>query len=158
MPLEDISLLARFWSKVEFSPECWTWRGAKNPKGYGHLACGRNPRSAHRIAWELSRGTIPSGMFIDHVCRNRTCVNPDHLRLVTPRQNALENSMGMSALNLDKRFCVNGHEGHWRTRPDGEGRFCVECRRIIDRSRNKKATRLAYQRARYHAKKREATV
>lgn len=77
----------RFWSKVEKSSECWLWTGTLNDDDYGLIGVsGRNAR-AHRYSWELHVGKIPDGMFIDHRCRNHSCVNPSHLRLATNKEN-----------------------------------------------------------------------
>ena len=90
---------ARFWSKVEKSESCWEWRGARTNQGYGSGAqwtdSDGKPHtiSAHRMAFKLSNGPIPEGKVIDHICRNRGCVNPDHLRAVTHKQN-MENLDG----------------------------------------------------------------
>lgn len=78
----------RFWSKVEKSSGCWAWTGHKNRNGYGWtLGPKGKGESAHRIAYELLVGPIPEGLQIDHLCRNRACVNPDHLEPVTQRVN-----------------------------------------------------------------------
>lgn len=68
---------------------CWVWVGRKNRNGYGR-ACwqGKEP-VAHRLVYELVVGTIPEGMFLDHLCRNRACCNPEHLEPVTPQVNTL---------------------------------------------------------------------
>jgi hypothetical protein len=80
-------LQERFWSKVEKTDGCWLWRGALNSEGYGNFWDSGKHRGAHRIAWELSHGEIPDGMQIDHICRKRSCVRPDHLRLASNKQN-----------------------------------------------------------------------
>lgn len=77
---------ARFWSKVDASGDCWIWLGAKG-RGYGHLSAGGRFVGAHRMAYELLVGPIPTGLEIDHLCRNPPCVNPDHLEPVTVREN-----------------------------------------------------------------------
>lgn len=69
---------------------CWEWGGYRQPNGYGFMrgkVRGRTELYAHRIAYELFVGQIPTGMQIDHICHNRSCVNPAHLRAVTVKQN-----------------------------------------------------------------------
>lgn len=78
-----------FWSKIDKTADCWLWTGTKTDRGYGRL--GKRP--AYRIAYELLVGPIPDGMHLDHICHNPSCVNPDHLRPTTPKQNQ-ENHSG----------------------------------------------------------------
>lgn len=75
----------RFWPKAEVGEdsECWPWVGSRDPYGYGRLKINGKFRGAHRLAYELSVGSIPEGLEIDHLCRNRCCVNPAHLEPVT---------------------------------------------------------------------------
>lgn len=81
----------RFWSKVipAGALECWTWGASLNDGGYGQIYVHevRRPVRAHRVAWELLRGKIPTGLVVDHLCRNRPCVNPWHMELVTNEVN-----------------------------------------------------------------------
>lgn len=66
---------------------CWIWRGTPGANGYGRLSIGNRPTYAHRAAYELHVGPIPAGLTIDHLCRVRMCVNPDHLEPVTRAEN-----------------------------------------------------------------------
>lgn len=77
---------------------CLEWTGSKNVQGYGTMKTGGRVMLAHRVAWELANGPIPEGLQIDHICRNRACVNVDHLRVATRKQN-LENHSGPSSRN-----------------------------------------------------------
>jgi hypothetical protein len=78
---------ARFWSYVTKTEGCWEWKGAKDGDGYGHLGVAGSVVGAHRYAYELLVGPIPEGLHLDHLCRNRPCVNPDHLEPVTQAVN-----------------------------------------------------------------------
>lgn len=102
---------ARFWEKVDFSGPCWEWQ-AFRLNGYGRFGVGGAAGCivyAHRWAWENLVGPIPDGLQIDHLCRNRRCVNPDHLEPVTPKENSLR-SYSFAAQNARKTRCPKGHE------------------------------------------------
>lgn len=90
--------LGRFWAKVLKTETCWLWTATKNPKGYGMFRTSYGVRPAHRIAYALANGEIAEGRLIDHTCHVRNCVNPGHLRAVTPKQNG-ENRKGVSKAN-----------------------------------------------------------
>ena len=80
---------ARFWSRVVKSDDCWEWAGAHDNHGYSKTSFEYRDMAAHRVAYELVVGPIPEGLTIDHLCRNRGCVNPAHLEPVTQRENTL---------------------------------------------------------------------
>lgn len=98
------SLLDRFNEKWELDPSsgCWLWTASvKDDKGYGAIGQGGKGAPvlrAHRASWMLFRGAIPKGMQVDHVCHVKKCVNPDHLRLATNKQN-VENAPGLRSDN-----------------------------------------------------------
>lgn len=83
------SLESRFWSKVDKRgpDDCWPWAAARLPRGYGHFSLNGRAVGAHRVAYELSTGSIPSGLFVLHSCDNPPCCNPAHLRVGTPADN-----------------------------------------------------------------------
>jgi hypothetical protein len=86
--LKPITLIDRFNAKTNKAANgCWEWTGARTKHGYGHLWDGNTARRAHRISFEMHVGPIPDGLLVDHICLNRACVNPDHLRLATKKQN-----------------------------------------------------------------------
>lgn len=101
---------ARIWVK----PGCWEWLGAELPSGYARFnhRCDDGvwrPRPAHRVIYELFIAPVPTGMVLDHLCRNRRCVNPGHLEPVTNRENILRGT-GFAARHARKTRCPRGHE------------------------------------------------
>lgn len=88
IPVTD-EALAVFWSRVDKTEDCWIWTGARNGDGYGYFSLRGYSARAHRWSYELCNGPIPLGAVTDHLCRNRLCVRPDHLELVTPKENVV---------------------------------------------------------------------
>lgn len=120
---------ARFWSNVETTGSCWYWTGTKGRNGYGMFWAGNRRTAAHRTAYQLLVGPIPDGLQIDHLCRTRSCVNPDHLEPVTQAENI---ARGMSGIkNASKSTCPKGH-AYDSTDTNGRRR-CRECTRETSR-------------------------
>jgi hypothetical protein len=94
----------RFWDKVQRGEGCWLWQGAPLQTGYGSIRFGGKNQTAHRVSYELHNGLIAAGMQIDHICRTRLCVNPDHLRAVSDAAN----KQNLGALNARNRSGVRG--------------------------------------------------
>ncbi len=95
--------------RVEVVGDCWVWKGLTH-NGYGVLSIPnvRPQVRAHRLSYTLHVGPIPSGLVLDHICRNRGCVRPDHLEAVTDRENVLR-GIGPTARNFRKTHCSQGH-------------------------------------------------
>ncbi len=126
----------RFWSKVDASGDCWLWTAYKQPPGYGKFGWNGKPHYAHRIAYQMLVGPIPADRELDHLCRVRHCVNPDHLRVVTHRQNTLC-GYGPSARESRLTHCPAGHpydKTNTYIQPDG-WRQCRACHRIREHNR-----------------------
>jgi hypothetical protein len=101
------SIEARFWEKVEKTETCWNWTASKNRRYGAFKVGGRQGRNiaAHRFAYEMLVGEIPEDLVLDHLCRNKKCVNPDHLEPVTQRIN-VHRHFEM----IGRTHCKNGHE------------------------------------------------
>lgn len=130
----------RFWSKVNKDTDhaCWIWKAGVNNKGYGQFWFEGKLIYAHRVAYELTKGPIPEGLTIDHLCRNRVCVNPDHMEPVTNGENVLR-GVGPSAINSRKTLCPRGHPLFGKdlyVYPNGK-RTCRACARIRDSNRRR---------------------
>jgi hypothetical protein len=124
-------LIDRLFAMVDKTEECWNWTGGVAKSGYGSINRGRRTEGTvlvHRASWELLRGPIPDGLHIDHLCRNRRCVNPDHLEPVSPGENVLRGE-GLSAQNARKTRCKRGHSLDDALIING-ARFCRECNRL----------------------------
>lgn len=121
----------RFWSRVSIheADDCWPFMGA-TPQGYGVIgwndAAGHHTARAHRLAYMLIHGPIPGGLTIDHLCRNRSCCNPAHLRLLTNEENGRLNAQSQ------RTECPAGHPyDEANTYVDSKGgRRCRTCHRL----------------------------
>jgi hypothetical protein len=135
----------RFWAFVDRSGTCWEWQGSKS-RGYGRFKVSRRMVQAHRFAYELMVGPIPEGLTLDHLCRNTSCVNPEHLEPATERDNILR-SDGPAAINARRVECVRGHRFDQAntavfTRPNGTTyRQCRACCRLRNRGEARQTDR-----------------
>lgn len=132
----------RFWRKVSIpkdETQCWEWVGGKISAGYGAFHPEKNKTIlAHRWSYEQAKGKIPDGLHIDHLCRNRSCVNPDHLEAVTNQEN-LSRGYGYRLRNGMSDSCKRGHkytpENTYRNPNRDSDIRCRECARIRDKKR-----------------------
>ncbi len=126
----------RFFSHVFLTNVgCWPWRGARTSGGYATFQVKGLQVTAHRWLYDRWFG-LHANLDLDHLCRNRWCVNPTHLEPVSNRENILRpNALGITAQNARKTVCPLGHPyDAENTRRDGKGkRHCRECQRQLDR-------------------------
>lgn len=129
----DIVLFER---RIQRTETCWVWNGHRNAQGYGSFTVWRPLEGktrtfvAHRYAYEVWRGPIPDGLQLDHLCRVRHCVNPDHLEAVTGKVNTLRGLNAPAAINARKTHCAKGHEfAPENTRRNKHQRVCITCER-----------------------------
>ncbi|MFD9211610.1 HNH endonuclease signature motif containing protein [Streptomyces sp. NPDC059544] len=129
--------MRRFWAKVTIDPSgCLLWTAGKSGSGYGRFFHGTRFVQAHRFAYTALVGSIPEGLQLDHLCRQRACVAPDHLEPVTPRTNLLR-GVGPSAVHAATTKCPQGHEysdANTYRAPSG-WRQCRTCHRARERAR-----------------------
>lgn len=109
---------------------CTLWMGGDNGLGYGLVWHDGGMKRAHRVAWELERGPVPNGLVLDHICRVRSCINPDHLRAITFRENVLCGE-GPSAQQARRMTCPRGHAYDIKTK--GGRRACRTCKNALRR-------------------------
>jgi len=127
----------RFESKVVRADGCWGWTGTHDSGGYAKFSLNGSMANAHRFGYELYVGPIPVGMEVDHLCRNRGCVNPAHLEPVPKRVNVLR-GYGIPAVYARRDRCSRGHAfDEANTRHHGTARICRACER--ERSRQRKS-------------------
>jgi len=114
---------------IDAATDCWVWRGKPKDTGYGQINIGGRVLNAHTMVYEMLVGPVPPGKELDHLCRVKLCVNPDHLEPVTHRENCLR-GVGPSAKAAKATRCRKGHpydEQNTYWRPDGKGRGCRTC-------------------------------
>jgi HNH endonuclease len=115
LPLE-----IRLWARVDKTDDCWNWTGNLQSSGYGVITENRKSYVVHRLTYTWVKGPIPVGLEIDHLCRNKRCVRPDHLEAVTHGENV-------------RRAKVYKCQDPSHHRSD-DGKRCIECTRAVRRA------------------------
>lgn len=130
---------------VDDATGCWVWvKTIKSDTGYGVLRIDNQTHYAHRLYYERNVGPIPDGLVIDHLCRRRSCVNPDHMEPVTSGENVLRGESA-AARSARKTHCKHGHPLSGENLYAYKGkRHCRECQRKRDRAveERRKAARI----------------
>ena len=122
--------------KVLIGDDCWEWTGYKNPHGYGIVNRGGKMRKAHQEMYEMTKGPIPAGLEIDHLCRNTSCIRPSHLEAVTHAVN-VHRGNAWAGRNIRKTHCKHGHEFTVEnTIIRRDGRECRACKRAWNLANN----------------------
>jgi hypothetical protein len=146
---DHVALMAVLESRSIPEPNsgCWLWLGKLTKDGYasvGRSVNGRYHVTAHRVSYELNVGPIPDGLQLDHLCRVRCCINPDHLEAVTSLVNNVRSLAFRRGVDADPSKCMRGHvlEGanlRLVTYEDGwQRRICLECKTRRNRARSAK--------------------
>lgn len=135
----SVSDLRRFFEKVEDKGDCWEWAVGLMGGGYGQFHFDGKPNYAHRWIYELVNGPVGSDLTLDHLCRNRKCVRPDHLEPVTRGENVLR-GVGPSAIAAKATHCPQGHpySGENLTVKKDGTRRCKTCHRERERTRRQR--------------------
>lgn len=97
----------QFWTRVDKTETCWLWTASKTTAGYGNLTLDGKQDYAHRVSYRLMVGPIPAGLHVDHLCRVRHCVNPEHLEVVTHAENVRR---GLAPFGVIRTECKRGHD------------------------------------------------
>ena len=141
------AIRVRFWPNVRKgdSDVCWPWTGPSDD-GYGYMSFRGRTMKSHRVSAIIHGLDVRPKMHVDHMCMNRLCVNPNHLRVVTQIVNSLENSNALGAVNARKTHCPKGHplvpgnlvKASWKK----GWRDCLTCNRerTIERDRKRRET------------------
>lgn len=122
---------------------CWEWQGKRGVTGYGLTKVKNSSYMAHRVVYQLLVGSIPPGLELDHLCRNRACVNPSHLEPVTHHENLRRSPVSLGSINQRKTHCPLGHPYDIFRAGGRRCRTCLRAQRRAARERDKAAHSVA---------------
>lgn len=144
--VRGLTLWERALLSVSKEPNgCWLWLGCLNEYGYGVIREGKKVRRVHRVGYIATYGPVPDGLVLDHFyCDTKRCVNPDHVKPVTIKENSWRNNACISAQNALKTHCPWGHEyndinTYLKKTKYGFSRQCRACKRVLAKAQKKKA-------------------
>lgn len=130
-PRKGVTDEDRIFAKINqpIGASCWEWQGYRMKAGHGRCRVDGRKVLVHRWVWEFLVGEIPDGLSLDHLCRNASCVNPEHLEPVTHRVNVLR-GRAPAAAHAKKTECPQGHPyDEQNTRVYRGSRYCITCHR-----------------------------
>lgn len=136
MTVAKLSIMA---NRIDMTKDCWIWQGSLDEDGYGRFPIKGQYKRVQRLMYELVGGKLQKELTIDHLCRVRNCVNPNHLEQVSVKVNTLRGN-APSAINYRKTHCKYGHPFdeantyYWR----GKMRKCIKCNRRVVREWHRK--------------------
>lgn len=121
----------RFFGRVQKTTTCWIWKTEnKDIKEYGKIKINNIQYRAHRLSYVLMGQKDPKNKILDHICNNRICVNPKHLRTLTNKENILRGN-GPAEMNARKKICSRGHDYDIENTYFLNGkRYCRQCNKI----------------------------
>lgn len=130
-----MGLPKRIMSKIDQQEDCWVWQASTDGCGYGHVWHEGKLKRAHKLLYETLVGAVPEGLELDHLCKNRACVNPEHLEPVTHAENVNRGEWALANRPVP-RTCKRGHpvdnENVYILNEKGWG-TCLTCKRDRDR-------------------------
>jgi len=133
IPVPDFDNHSRFLSKIKITDNCWVWTGSL-ASGYGSYGINGKTYRAHRISCAIFVGPLSDGKVLDHICENKACVNPDHLREVFQIENSHRYYFNKTGQSDPVKYCGKGHEyTEKNTMMTKKGRRCRECHNIQKR-------------------------
>lgn len=127
----ELRIAAKF--SVQHETGCQIWQGSLDRHGYGQIFAGGKTFRVHRLNYILAKGELDVSVKLDHLCRNRACINPDHLDPVSDRVNILRGE-SFSAVNARKTHCDHGHEFSKTNTHFSKKRNCRACACVRSRA------------------------